>query len=386
MNPFKKLRIPALFLIGALVLNPLGVAGQDKKPADSKADAKPEFQMTVLKEIPVTSIKSQASTSTCWSFSTTSMLESEVMRLGKGEVGLSEMFTVNNIYKDKAEQYVKFHGTCNFAEGGEQHDVTNSFKKYGIVPRDIYPGLNYGETAHKHGELVNALTGIVQTIVKNPNGKISPVWLKGVEGVTDAYLGEKPLSFSYNGKMVTPKEFVKEIGINPDDYIEFTSFTHHPFYEKFVLQIPDNWVQAQAYNVPIDELLEIVEYSLNKGISIAWGADISDLGFAQGYGRIMVDGGDLKDPSAKEKEVTQADRQYMFDSWQLTDDHGMHLMGIAQDQFGNKYFQEKNSWGEGGKYKGYSYVSVPFMRLRTMSIMLHRDGIPAGIAKKIGLK
>ncbi len=382
MNRLRKLRIPTLFLLGTLLLNPAWVNGQDKTPSGSR----PEFQLTTLVQIPSTSVKNQASTSTCWCFSTTSMLESEIMRLGKGEVGLSEMFTVNNVYKEKAAQYVKFHGTCNFAEGGAQHDVTNSIKKYGLVPRDVYPGLNYGETSHLHGELVSALTGIVNTIIKNPNGRISPVWLKGIEGVTDAYLGEKPLSFSYNGKMVTPQEYVKELGINPDDYVEFSSYTHHPFYHKFVLEVPDNWAQQSMYNVPIDELIEIIDYSLNKGISIAWGADISDLGFNDGFGRIMADGADVKNPEAAEKQVTQADRQYMFDSWQLTDDHGIHLVGIAQDQFGHKYYQEKNSWGTGGKFKGYSYVSVPFMRMRTMSIMLHKDGVPPEIAKKIGLK
>ncbi|MCX6225134.1 MAG: aminopeptidase, partial [Bacteroidia bacterium] len=257
---------------------------------------------------------------------------------------------------------------------------------YGIVPRDIYPGLNYGETAHKHGELVTALTGVVQTVVKNPNGKISPVWLKGVEGVLDAYLGEKPVSFSFNGKMFTPKEFAKDLGINPDDYVEFSSYTHHPFYQKFVLEVPDNWAQESMYNVPIDDLIEIIDYSLNKGISISWGADISNLGFTDGFGRIMSDGADFKNPEAGEKQISQNDRQYMFDSWQLTDDHAMHLTGIAQDQFGNKYYLEKNSWGEGGKFKGYSYLSVPFMRMRTMSIMLHKDGVPPQIANKIGLK
>lgn len=382
MKHLQKLRLPALFLVLVLMMNPVGLTGQEKKSSESK----PEFQMTNLKQIPATSVKSQASTSTCWCFATTSMLESEVMRLGKGEAALSEMFTVNNVYSDKASQYVKFHGTSNFAEGGAQHDVTNSIKKYGIVPRDLYPGLNYGETVHKHGELVTVLTGIVQTIIKNPNGKISPVWMKGINGVLDAYLGEKPISFSYNGKMVTPKEYAGELGINPDDYIEFSSFTHHPFYGEFVLEVPDNWAQQAMYNVPIDELMEIIDYSLNNGISISWGADISDLGFKEGFGRIMAEGGDAKNPEAPEKQITQADRQYMFDSWQLTDDHGMHLTGIARDQFGNKFYLQKNSWGETGKFKGYSYVSVPFMRMRTMSIMLHKDGVPPQIAKKIGLK
>jgi len=382
MKHFQNLRFPVVLLTFALVIQPAWVTGQEKKTTEPK----PEFQMTVLKQIPATSIKSQASTSTCWCFSTTSMIESEIMRLGNGEVGLSEMFTVNHVYLDKAKQYVKFHGTCNFDEGGEQHDVLNSIREYGLVPRDIYPGLNYGETTHKHGELVKSLTGIVGTVIQSPNGKISPVWTKGVEGVLDAYLGEKPVSFSYKGKMVTPVEYSKELGINPDDYIEFTSYTHHPFYKKFVLEIPDNWAQESMYNVPIDELMEIVEYSLNKGISIAWGADISDLAFDTGFARIMADGANITDPQAPEKVVTQADRQYMFDSWQLTDDHGMHLTGLAQDQFGNKYIMEKNSWGERGKFKGYSYLSVPFMRMRTMSIMLHKDGIPPQIAQKIGLK
>jgi len=360
MKHFQNLRFPVVLLTFALVIQPAWVTGQEKKTTEPK----PEFQMTVLKQIPATSIKSQASTSTCWCFSTTSMIESEIMRLGNGEVGLSEMFTVNHVYLDKAKQYVKFHGTCNFDEGGEQHDVLNSIREYGLVPRDIYPGLNYGETTHKHGELVKSLTGIVGTVIQSPNGKISPVWTKGVEGVLDAYLGEKPVSFSYKGKMVTPVEYSKELGINPDDYIEFTSYTHHPFYKKFVLEIPDNWAQESMYNVPIDELMEIVEYSLNKGISIAWGADISDLAFDTGFARIMADGANM----------------------QLTDDHGMHLTGLAQDQFGNKYIMEKNSWGERGKFKGYSYLSVPFMRMRTMSIMLHKDGIPPQIAQKIGLK
>jgi bleomycin hydrolase len=381
MKEIKKLGLSTLFLSMVLLLDPIGVVGQDKKNPETK----PEFQMTVIKQIPATSVKNQASTSTCWCFATTSMLESELIRLGKGEIGLSEMFTVNQIYKEKASQYVKFHGTSNFDEGGAQHDVTNSIAKYGIAPREFYPGLNYGETSHKHGELKAALSGIVQAVVKNPNGKISPVWMKGFEGVLDAYLGEKPISFSHNGKMFTPKEFAKELGIIPEDYIEFSSYTHHPFYQKFVLEVPDNWAQQSMYNVPIDELMEIIDYSLTNGISISWAADISNLGFSEGFGRIMEDGADVKNPEAPEKQVNQADRQYMFDSWQLTDDHGMHLTGIAQDQFGNKYYQEKNSWGEGGKFKGYSYLSVSFMRLRTMSIMVHKDGVPAGIAKKVGL-
>jgi bleomycin hydrolase len=254
------------------------------------------------------------------------------------------------------------------------------------VPRDVYPGLNYGEILHKHGEIVTTLTGILGAVIKNPNGKLSPVWGKGVSGVLDAYFGEVPVSFSWNGRMFAPKEFAKELGINPDDYIEFTSYTHHPFYGSFVIEIPDNWAQEPICNVPIDELMEIVDFALGKGISISWGADISGLGFSDGFARIMADGADVKDPQAPEKSITQDDRQYMFDSYQLTDDHAMHLVGIANDQYGSKYYIEKNSWGEGGKFKGFSYVSVPFMRMRTMSVMVHKDGVPETVASKIGLK
>ena len=382
MKYLRKQRIGAASMVLALLMFTTQGFGQEKKVQE----AAPEFQLTTIKQIPALSVKSQASTSTCWCFATTSMLESELIRLGKGEVGLSEMFTVRNAYLDKAVQFVRFHGTCNFAEGGEQHDVLNTIAKYGIVPRDVYPGLNYGETSHKHGEILGTLSGVVTSVTKNSNGKLSPVWQNGVDGVLDAYFGEKPESFSYNGKMYTPKEFAKEMGINAKDYIEFTSFTHHPFWEQFVIEIPDNWAQEPIWNVPIDDLMSIVDYALGKGVSISWGADISDLNFAGGFARIMADGGSVKDPSAPEKTITQADRQYLFDSYQFTDDHAMHLVGIAQDQFGNRFYQEKNSWGEGGKFKGFSYLSVPFMRLRTMSIMVHKDGIPPEILSKIGLK
>jgi len=382
MKSLRKTVIGSCLLITFLLLVPIRMFGQDK-PA---GDAVPEFQMTVVKQIPALAVQSQASTSTCWCFGTTSMLESELIRLGHGEIGLSEMFTVRNTYAAKAEQYVRFHGTCNFGDGGEPHDVLSSIARNGIVPRDIYPGLNYGETSHKHGEVSSALTGIVENVVKNRNGRVSPVWMTGFNGVLDAYFGELPVSFSWNGKMYTPGEFAQELGIKAEDYVEFTSFTHHPFYSKCVLEIPDNWAQGAMWNVPVDELMEIVDYALGQGVSLAWAADISDLRFREGFGRIMADGADVNDPRAEEKAITQADRQYMFDSYQLTDDHDMHLVGYATDQFGNKYYLEKNSWGDGGKFKGYSYMSLPFMKMRTIAIMVHKDGIPPAIAEKIGLK
>lgn len=361
------------------ILLPAFLAAQDSK------ETQPGFEMSVIRQAPTTSVKSQASTSTCWCFATTSMLESELLRMGKGEIGLSEMFTVRHVYVAKAENYVRFHGTSNFAEGGEQHDVLNSIRKNGIVPRDVYEGLEYGEPQHRHGEISTVLSGIVKEVVRNRNGKLTPVWLTGFNGVLDAYFGELPLSFSWDGQMFTPKEFANHLGINPDDYIMISSFNHHPFYEEFVIEIPDNWAQEPVHNVPIDELMEVIDYSLEKGISISWAADITGLRFNEGFGRIMEEGADINDPAAPEKTIGQEDRQEVFDNYNLTDDHAMHLVGLATDQFGNKYYMEKNSWGDGGKFKGFSYMSAPFMRLRTVSIMVHKDGIPSHIAKKIGL-
>ncbi len=358
------------------------VVGQDQK--QTKEPVAPVFIME--NEVETTSVKSQGSTGTCWCFATTSMLESELIRLGLDEVGISEMFTVRTIYGDKADQYVRFHGTCNFAQGGAQHDVLAAIEAYGIVPRSVYPGLNYGSESHNHGEIQNVLKGVVESVIKNRNGVLSPIWKKGFNGVLDAYFGTLPSHFEFQGKKYTPKSFAAELGLNSDDYVEFTSYTHHPFYEEFVLEVPDNWAQKSMYNVPIDELMDIVDFALEKGISISWAADISGLNFAQGVGLIPVKGENPKDVNCKEKEVTQKDRQYLFDHYQLTDDHAMHLVGIAIDQNGKKYYKEKNSWGAGGKYMGFSFMSESFMRMRTMSILVHKDGVPEAIARKVGLK
>ena len=345
-----------------------------------------DYQFTVINQVKSTPPLSQGSTGTCWSFATTSMLESEIMRLGGPETHLSEMFTVRNIYAEKAMNYVRFHGTVNFAEGGEQHDVLTSFRKYGMVPQEIYPGLNYGEENHKHGEIITVLKAVVDNVIKNRNGKLSPVWLTGFNGVLDAYFGRVPKTFIVNEKTFTPVQYAASLGINPDDYVEFTSFTHHPFYKKFVLEIPDNWDQKYLYNVPIDELMAMVDYALSKNISISWGADISGLNFHEGVGTIPEEGSDVKDPQHKKLTINQEDRQNHFDTYQLTDDHVMHLIGTAKDQFGKKYFIEKNSWGEGGKFNGFSYMSESFMRLRTISIMVHKDGVPEEIMHKLGGK
>ncbi len=357
---------------------------QAQKTKDKEDTKDPVF--TIINQVKTTPVKSQGSTGTCWCFGTTSMLESEIIRLRNEEIGLSEIFTVRTQYLERAKQFVRFHGTSNFGQGGEQHDVLAAVKKYGMVPREVYPGLNYGSETHNHSEIYSELSGIVKSIIQNKNGKLSPVWEKGFSGVLDAYFGEYPDHFTYNGKDYTPKSFAREVGINPDNYIVLTSFTHHPFYEKFVLEIPDNWAQKSMYNIPLDELMEVINNALDNGISISWAADISSLNFSKGVGIIPAEGEKANDLFAKEKTVTQEDRQKMFDFFQLTDDHDMHLIGKAKDQNGKIYYIEKNSWGTGNKYEGFSYMSESFMRIRTISIMVHKDGIPDDIAKKIGLK
>jgi bleomycin hydrolase len=341
------------------------------------------YEFSLIKQAKTTPVTSQASTSTCWCFATTSMLESEIMRLGGDETDLSEMYTVRMAYQDKADKYVRLHGATSFPAGGAQHDVTSVLAKYGAVPEGAYVGNEYGEAAHKHGEMHSILNGMVENIIKNKNGKLSPVWDDAMNSVLDVYMGEVPESFNYNGKDYSPISFAESLPINPEDYVEFSSYTHHPFYKEFELEVPDNWMHKSMQNLPIDELMEVMEYALSKGVSICWAADISGLNFRPGVATVPVKGADTKDPAHEEKLIEQKDRQGVFDSYNLTDDHAMHLVGIAKDQNGKLYFIEKNSWGDGNPYKGFSYMSESFMRLRTMSIMVHKDGIPKNILKKL---
>ena len=364
-------RFIAVMLV-LLFSSSIGLKAQDSK-----------YEFTPLKQAKTTSVKSQASTSTCWCYATTSMLESEVLRFGGPETDLSEMFTVRKAYQDKADKYVRLHGATSFPAGGAQHDVTSSILKNGIVPEDAYPGLEYGELAHKHGEMHSVLNGIVENITKNRNGKLSPVWENAFSSVLDVYLGEAPETITVDGKSMTPVEYAKSLNINPDDYVEFSSYTHHPFYQEFELEVPDNWMHKNMQNLPIDEFMEVIEYALLKGITISWATDISGLNFRPGIATVPVKGADIKDPAHEEKVVGQEDRQELFDNYNLTDDHAMHLVGMAKDQNGKKYFIEKNSWGTNNPYKGFSYMSESYMRLRTMSIMVHKDGVPKHILKKL---
>jgi len=382
---------------------------QDNKETTKKEEG---YKFTTIVDLPATSIKDQYRSGTCWSFSTTSFLESEMLRMKKDSVDLSEMFIVRHCYSDKATKYVRLHGNLNFGGGGAFHDVTYVLKHYGLVPEEAYKGLNYGTDKHVHGEFDEVLKDYVDGVVKNKNRELSTAWHKGFDGILNAYFGEVPQEFEVDGKKYTPQTYAKEVvGLNPDDYVEITSYTHHPFYTKFAIEIPDNWLWDNVYNVPLDDLKEIFHHALEKGYTIAWGADVSEKGFSFSKGIAIVPDENVKDMSGlerakwekmtksekeqklytfdgpvKEKVITQEMRQEAFDNYQTTDDHGMHITGMVKDQTGKIFYKVKNSWNTNNKYDGYFYASEPFVLYKTMDIMIHKDALPKEIRKKLGIK
>ncbi len=363
-------------------------------------------------KLPATPVKNQYRSGTCWSFSGLSFLESEMLRLGKPEVDLSEMFVVWHAYSDKAEKHVRVHGNLNFSAGGAFHDVTNAIREYGIVPESVYDGLNYGEEKHVHGEMDRVLKQHVDAVVENKNRKLTTAWHESIDGTLNSYLGDLPQKFEYEGEQYTPQSFASDfIGLNMDDYVEISSYTHHPFYSKFILEVPDNWSWDEVYNVPVDELSQIIEYALKNDFTVAWAADVSEKGFATSNKGVAVlpaaPGEDMSDAEIakwealpqkeKEKElykldqpvpelvVTQEMRQTAFDNYQTTDDHGMHIVGTAKDQEGDLFYKVKNSWGDYNKYNGYFYASKAYVNYKTMCIMVHKDAIPQNIREKLEL-
>lgn len=379
-------------------------------PADSVAtDSVKGFQFKDIHTVKTTSVKDQNKSGTCWCFSGTSFFEDEIMRLGGDSLDLSEMFTVYNCYKDKADRYVRYYGQTNFAPGGSLIDVAYVWDRYGVMPETAYNGLGYGEDKHVHGELDGILEAMLKVIVKKPNKKISTAWRNAIEGVLDAYLGIIPATFTYNGKTYTPKSFAESLPVKPADYVALSSFTHHPFYSDFVLEVPDNWLSGRYTNLPLNELKAVVDNALANGYPVAWAADVSEGGFKWKEGVALMpkgkDEGDMDgtelsrwvklsdkerledkykfDGPVEEITVTQEMRQDMFDSQETTDDHGMEIVGIAEDQNGNRYYKVKNSWDTNQVYGGYIYVSEPFFLAKTMGIYLHKDAVPAKIAKKI---
>jgi bleomycin hydrolase len=394
-----------LLLAGLLLISFIVSAQEEKKEEKS-------YQFTVVKDIPCTTVKDQYRSGTCWSFSGLGFLEAEMLRLGKPAVDLSEMFVVYHSYSDKAVKYVRLHGNLNFGAGGAFHDVTNVIKEYGIVPDEVYNGLNYGEEKHVHGELDRILLDQAKAVVENPNKKLTTAWHDAMNATLDSYLGKLPEKFNYLGKEYTPLSFAKDlVGLNLDDYVEITSFSHHPFYSKFIIEVPDNWSWDQVYNVPLNELDEIIENAISTGYTVAWAADVSEKGFSTSQKGVavlpIVDKANMTDAEINkwekqtekernedlyklakpglEKVITQEVRQIDFDNYQTTDDHGMVIVGTAKDQNGTPYYKVKNSWGKYNDYDGYFFASKPYVMCKTTSIMVHKDAIPKNIRKKLNL-
>ena len=364
---------------------------------NQSANSKDHFTFTEVINVENTSIKDQGSSGTCWSYSGNSFIESEMIRMGKKPIELSQIFTARNAYVEKGKMYVRMHGAVTLGEGGAFHDVMNMYKQYGTVPQSVYNGLNYGTTRNKMGEMSAILEATLAAIVKNPNGSLTPNWEKAYTAIIDAYLGDYPAEFTYEGKKYTPKTFAeKVVGINADDYVELSSFKQYPYYTKFTLLVPDNWAFDQVWNVKIDELVEVVDNALKNGYTVAWGGDVSEKGFSWKNGVAYVPEKDFASMTADERatmfngpkpelKVTEDLRQKAFDNYETTDDHGMHIVGIAKDQNGKEYYIVKNSWGLTNDYKGYMYMSKEFMKYKATDIMVHKNAIPKAIAKKLSI-
>ncbi len=391
--------------LAAFAAASLGAQAPKVNPAD--------YQFTTVKEIPVTSMKNQNRSGTCWCFSALSFLESEVIKAKnlKAEAypDFSEMFVVRHSYHDRAVKFVRLNGYLNMAAGSGFGDVLEVIRDYGLMPQSAYSGMNYGYDLPVQGELDAVLKGYVQAVVKNPNRKLTPVWPKGFDGILDAYLGELPETFVENGVTYTAESYRDAMGINPDDYVNISSYTHHPFYSQFAIEVEDNWRWGLCYNLPLDEFMAIIDNAVENGYTVLWGGDVSEPGFTRDGLAVLLDteakattGSDQErwvgkaedKPAAaaekkelpKELQVTQEIRQRMYDEKTSTDDHGMHLYGTAKDQNGTKYYLIKNSWGVTGAYDGTWYMSENFVKGKTLNFVVNKKALPKDIAKKLGIK
>ncbi len=384
-------------------------AGQAKK-AKAVNSNKPVF--TVVKENPITSMKDQHRSGTCWDYSTLSFFEDEILKKTGKTYDLCESFVANKNYMDRAVQVVRLHGDCQFAEGGSAYDVLYVLKNYGICPETAMPapGTLYGDSLNNFGEFFSLLSPYVNAVAKNKNQKLSTQWKVGLQGILDAYLGECPEKFQYEGKEYTPQSFAASLGLDWNDYVSITSFTHHPFYTAFPVEVQDNWRNPASWNLPMDEMMSIIDNAIMNGYTVAWGGDVSEPGFTRNGLAYMVDakkiesaqGSDMAHwlglSAAKKKSIidslgvnvpevtpTQEERQQRYDNWELTDDHGMVIFGIAKDQNGKEYYMVKNSWGETGAYKGVWYMTKSFIAANTMDYLVNKNAIPADIRKKLGI-
>ncbi len=399
-------KIIALALL-AVVATGANAKGKKQPKVDPN---KPVF--TIVKENPITSVKDQNRSGTCWAYSTLSYFESEILKSTGKTYDLCESFVANKDYMDRAVQVVRYHGDMQFAQGGSAYDVYYVLKNYGICPEDAmpFPGSLYGDSLNNFNEFFSLLEPYVEGIATNKASKISNQWKVGFQGILDAYLGKCPENFTYEGKNYTPKSFASSLGLNMDDYVTITSYTHHPFYSQFVVEVQDNWRNPASYNLPMDEMMQIIDNAVMNGYTVAWGGDVSEPGFTRDGLAYMIDakkmqslqGSDMARwlglSAAKRRNLidslgcnvpevqpTQEMRQERFDNWELTDDHGMLIYGIAKDQNGKEYYMVKNSWGEAGKYKGTWYMTKTFIAANTMDYMVNKNAIPANIRKKMGI-
>ncbi len=399
-------KIIALALL-AVVATGANAKGKKQPKGDPN---KPVF--TIVKENPITSVKDQNRSGTCWAYSTLSYFESEILKNTGKTYDLCESFVANKDYMDRAVQVVRYHGDMQFAQGGSAYDVYYVLKNYGICPENAmpFPGSLYGDSLNNFNEFFSLLEPYVEGIATNKASKISNQWKVGFQGILDAYLGKCPENFTYEGKNYTPKSFASSLGLNMDDYVTITSYTHHPFYSQFVVEVQDNWRNPASYNLPMDEMMQIIDNAVMNGYTVAWGGDVSEPGFTRDGLAYMIDakkmqslqGSDMARwlglSAAKRRNLidslgcnvpevqpTQEMRQERFDNWELTDDHGMLIYGIAKDQNGKEYYMVKNSWGEAGKYKGTWYMTKTFIAANTMDYMVNKNAIPANIRKKMGI-
>ncbi|MGC6488291.1 MAG: aminopeptidase C [Planctomycetota bacterium] len=370
------------------------------------------YRFTVVSDTLETPVPNQQRAGTCWSYASGGMVEAEMLRMGKPPVDLSEMFVVRMSYEEKARRYVRMHGSCNFGGGGALNDSFDVLSKYGAMPESAYKGLNYGTDVHTHGELDEVLKTYLDGVIQNKNKKLSTAWFRGFQGILDAYLGPVPASFEFKGRNYTARTFADEVvGVDPDDYVFFSSFTHHPFYKQFVLEVPDNWTWTSFWNVPLEEMTDMIERSVKMGYSVCWASDVSERGFASKKGVAVVPQTDIAemagterlkwekmdqqelsrmaysfDRPMPEKVITQEMRQLAFDNYETTDDHAMVITGLAKDQNGTPYFLVKNSWGSYNALDGHFYASRAFVQYKTLSWGVHKDAVPEALREKLGIE
>jgi len=395
-----------VFLAAAMLVFAFSAKAQSQKPTIQW----PDYQFQTIKENPITPVKNQASSGTCWAFSTIGFFESEVIRINNIKdpakyPDFSEFFVVSKSYADRALKYVLLDGNLTFGAGSEADDVLHIVEDYGFVPQEAMTGMNYGTALPAQAEMDAVLKAYVQAVAKVPNRSLTTAWHRGFKAILDEYLGKCPETFTVDGKEYTPASYRDALKFNPDDYVTLASFTHHPFYQQFAFEVCDNWRWDKAYNLPMDEFMQVLDYALENGYTAAWGTDVSETGFTRDGYAILVDAAKLPAPGSdqehwvgkeegkpqpipvpEEKVATQETHQQCFMNKTVTDDHGMQIYGIAKDQFGKKYYMVKNSWGTSSKFKGIWYATGNYIINQSIDIMVHKDAVPKEIKKKLGIK